>query len=228
MESADSTQRIAAGAWGQRHGRPAPSFWCRVLSSLPPSSGKQQFLLLHADAAKFRAEHPLCYGVPLRSRGGQKNAAAAAAVVAGQPERGKVAVGQPRRPQRQQGGLAWRTITASGPVGTDDMAAVRPDPAATAATATTAATTLPSRASSIGPGPLRRPARVRRGCVVMAMRRGRQLLATAPQSYLTRPWCAQACFLERGGVAGRSSPQLEGAGGADLPGSAAVVSLMGA
>ena len=54
MESADSRQRIAAGAWGQRHGRPAPSFWCRVLSSPPPSSGKQQFLLLHADAAKFR------------------------------------------------------------------------------------------------------------------------------------------------------------------------------
>ncbi len=36
MESADSRQRIAAGAWGQRHGRPAPSFWCRVLSSPPP------------------------------------------------------------------------------------------------------------------------------------------------------------------------------------------------
>ena len=70
MECADSSrQRIAAGAWGQRHGRPAPSFWCRVLSSPPPSSGKQQFLLLHADAAKFRAEHPLCYGVPLLSRG---------------------------------------------------------------------------------------------------------------------------------------------------------------
>ena len=69
MESADSRQRIAAGAWGQRHGRPAPSFWCRVLSSPPPSSGKQQFLLLHADAAKFRAQHPLCYGVPLRSQG---------------------------------------------------------------------------------------------------------------------------------------------------------------
>ena len=81
MESADSRQRIAAGAWGQRHGRPAPSFWCRVLSSPPPSSGKQQFLLLHADAAKFRAEHPLCYGVPLRSRGGQKNAAAVATAV---------------------------------------------------------------------------------------------------------------------------------------------------
>eukprot|EP01047_Picozoa_sp_COSAG01_P010972 COSAG01_NODE_475_length_16519_cov_168.890621_11_plen_371_part_00 len=75
MESADSRQRIAAGAWGQRHGRPAPSFWCRVLSSPPPSSGKQQFLLLHADAAKFRAQHPLCYGVPLRSQGTPTNVA---------------------------------------------------------------------------------------------------------------------------------------------------------
>jgi hypothetical protein len=69
MESADSGQRIVAGAWGQRYGRPAPSFWCRVLSS--PAASKKQFLLLHADAAKFWAEHPLCHGVPLLSRGAQ-------------------------------------------------------------------------------------------------------------------------------------------------------------
>jgi hypothetical protein len=49
--------------------------WCRVLSSPPPSSGKQQFLLLHADAAKFWAQHPLCYGVPLRSQGTPTNVA---------------------------------------------------------------------------------------------------------------------------------------------------------
>jgi hypothetical protein len=66
MESADSGPRIAAGAWGQHHGRPAPSFWCRMLSSSPDST---KFLLLHADTAKFRVEHPLCRGVPLRSRG---------------------------------------------------------------------------------------------------------------------------------------------------------------
>ena len=56
MESADSGPRIAAGAWGQHHGRPAPSFWCRMLSS---SLGSTKFLLLHADTAKFRVEHPL-------------------------------------------------------------------------------------------------------------------------------------------------------------------------
>jgi hypothetical protein len=66
MESADSGPRIAAGAWGQHHGRPAPSFWCRMLSS---SLGSTKFLLLHADTAKFKVEHPLCRGVPLRSRG---------------------------------------------------------------------------------------------------------------------------------------------------------------
>jgi hypothetical protein len=73
------------GAWGQRHGRPAPSFWCRVLSSPPPSSGKQQFLLLHADAAKFRAEHPLCYGVPLRSRGTPTNVAKQKGLITAKP-----------------------------------------------------------------------------------------------------------------------------------------------
>ena len=66
MESADSGPRIAAGAWGQHHGRPAPSFWCRMLSS---SASSSKFLLLHSDAAKFRVEHPLCLGVPLLSRG---------------------------------------------------------------------------------------------------------------------------------------------------------------
>ena len=66
MESGDSGPRIAAGAWGKHHGRPAPSFWCRMLSSSPSRS---TFLLLHSDAAKFRVEHPLCLGVPLLSRG---------------------------------------------------------------------------------------------------------------------------------------------------------------
>ena len=66
MESGDSGPRIAAGAWGKHHGRPAPSFWCRMLSSSPSRS---KFLLLHSDAAKFRVEHPLCLGVPLLSRG---------------------------------------------------------------------------------------------------------------------------------------------------------------
>eukprot|EP01047_Picozoa_sp_COSAG01_P102511 COSAG01_NODE_32087_length_586_cov_2.143737_1_plen_74_part_10 len=41
MESADSGPRIAAGAWGQHHGRPAPSFWCRMLSSSPSSTRPQ-------------------------------------------------------------------------------------------------------------------------------------------------------------------------------------------
>jgi hypothetical protein len=66
MESADSRPRIAAGTWGHRNGRPAPSFFCQLLSSSPSTS---KFLLLHADAAKFRVEHPLCHGVPLQSRG---------------------------------------------------------------------------------------------------------------------------------------------------------------
>jgi hypothetical protein len=66
----------------------------------------------------------------------QKKAAAAAAAAAGQPERGAAAAGQPTPPRRQRGGLAWRTFTANGPTGTDDMAAVRPDTAAAAAAAT--------------------------------------------------------------------------------------------
>jgi hypothetical protein len=45
MESADSGPRIAAGAWGQHHGRLAPSFWCRMLSSSPSST---KFLLARA------------------------------------------------------------------------------------------------------------------------------------------------------------------------------------